>query len=83
MYDLGDDAQAALLMQESLALGRELGEMWGIASALRILGSIARRRGEHKEARDLYEESLSLFKENGDTRGAAMVLADLREVVRE
>jgi uncharacterized protein HemY len=83
MCDQGEDAQATELIEESLTLSRELGETWGIASALRLLGSMAFRRREYEQARQLYEESLSLFQENGDKRGVALVLASLAEVAGE
>ncbi len=73
----GNQARASELLRDSLSLYRELGEIWGIATALRAIGTLARRQGEYGEAGRLYRESLKLYEENGDPQAVALVLSDL------
>jgi predicted ATPase/transcriptional regulator with XRE-family HTH domain len=72
-----DDARARLLNEECLALGRELGDAWLIAFALRMLGWIAKGQGRFDQATTLLQESLTLARDNGDLFLAADSLAGL------
>jgi tetratricopeptide (TPR) repeat protein len=73
----GDYARAKELYQESLQLGRELGDMDSVAESLSNLGTLAQRQGAWVQARALYEESLALRRELGDKWGIAASLNDL------
>jgi predicted ATPase/class 3 adenylate cyclase/DNA-binding CsgD family transcriptional regulator len=73
----GDDAGARLLNEECLALGRELGDSWLIAFALRTLGFIANGQGRYDQATTLLQESLTLARDIGDLFLAADSLAGL------
>ena len=72
--DEGDLATAWALNQESLAIGRELGDRDCIATALYSLGLAAFLRGEYKDARPLFQEALAIRRELGDRLGLARVL---------
>lgn len=63
----GDYAAALPLLEESLALWREVGDQPGLARALRTLGEALYGQGEHLQAKKLLEESLALYRELGDT----------------
>src|SRR5436190_479591 len=52
-----------LLLEESLAICRELGDRQGAASSLQLLGFRAMVRAEWEVARSCYEESLALYTE--------------------
>ena len=65
---LRDSSAAMVLVEESLALFRELNEQPGIAQALNIIGEIARFSGDDDYARRAYEESLALSRQTGETR---------------
>jgi tetratricopeptide (TPR) repeat protein len=62
----GDYDTVRKLLEESLALLRELGDKFGIAGVFYILGNLARTQGDYMEARSLYEESLTLCSEMND-----------------
>ncbi len=70
-------AQARRLLQESLALWRELGDTWGIALALSNLGLVIQNQGDDGLAEALYTESLALRQQRGDTAGIALSLDNL------
>ena len=67
------DVSAAALMEQSLALARELEDRGGIARALTSLGSIAIGRNDLGLARTLLDEALTLNREIGDADGIANV----------
>src|SRR5262249_48743480 len=66
--------------EESLALGREVGDKQGIAFSLNNLGDVVQRQRDHLTAQSLYEESLAIFRELGDKRGIGYALSNLGEV---
>jgi predicted ATPase/DNA-binding CsgD family transcriptional regulator len=68
-YTMLGEAQAAIpIVEQSLALFRELNYQPGIAQALNIIGEIARYSGDDDRARTAYEECLSVSKQTGETR---------------
>jgi predicted ATPase/DNA-binding CsgD family transcriptional regulator len=69
--------RATALLQESVALYRELGDNRGVASALQFLGYAAREQGRYEQAKAFHEESLSLWRELGDEAGIANSLGHL------
>ncbi len=73
----GDFERQDVILQESLALYRELGDKLGVAQSLNNLGSIAYSRGDWERAAALYMESLSLRRELGDKWGIANSLNNL------
>src|SRR5205823_11246677 len=56
------------LVEESLALFRELNHQPGIAQALNIIGEIARFSGDDDYARHVYEQCLAVSQQTGETR---------------
>ncbi len=80
VYNQGDYLRAVELLDESLAISRELGDVRGISSTLNNLGTVAVYRGEYVQAQAFYEESLGLLRELGDKRNMANVLANLGTV---
>jgi predicted ATPase/DNA-binding CsgD family transcriptional regulator len=56
------------LVEESLALFRELNHQPGIAQALNIIGEIARFSGDDDYARHAYEQCLAVSQQTGETR---------------
>ena len=65
-YHQGDYPVARHHHEESLAIGRELGDRKGIASSLHCIGNVALAEGDHASAQKLYEESLAIKRELGD-----------------
>jgi len=57
------------LYQESLAIGKEIGDKQGEATSLNNLGEIATARGDMEEAERLYQESFVINKEIGNPQG--------------
>ena len=69
-------------LKEALSIGRELGDPWNTATALRNLGLLENIRGNYQEARELLEESLEVWRTMGpDGRtGSAWTLIFLGDV---
>jgi non-specific serine/threonine protein kinase len=81
-YHQGDYPAARALQEESLAICRELGDRFGIASSLNSLGNVAFNQGDYPAARALHEESLAIRRELGDRFGSAGSLNNLGLVAR-
>jgi tetratricopeptide (TPR) repeat protein len=73
----GEYERAATLHEESLALRRALGDLWGTAASLNHLGNVAYMQGEYGRATALHEEALALQRALGDRRGIAGSLLSL------
>jgi predicted ATPase/DNA-binding SARP family transcriptional activator len=52
-------------LEEALSIGRELGDQWNTATALRYLGLLASMQGNYVEARSLLEQSLEISRTMG------------------
>ncbi len=76
----GNDTKARALLEESLALAREVGDTGRIAYVLLSLGSVLSGQDEYDRTNDLLEESLALFRELSDTEGMAWSLYILGRV---
>lgn len=59
-------------LEEALSIGRELGDQWNIATALRNLGLLACIQGNYGEARSYLEQSLAIWKKLGSQGTAGM-----------
>jgi predicted ATPase/class 3 adenylate cyclase len=79
----GDDVAVQILLNESLALFRVLGDRRGSAATLVNMGIAAWRHGDYARATALLEESLTLYRDIGDADGHADALAWLAAVARE
>ncbi|MGH2369353.1 MAG: ATP-binding protein, partial [Chloroflexota bacterium] len=79
----GNSARAAALLEEGLALRRQLGDKRDIATALAELAVLAIDQGDWPRAAALLEEGLALRREVGDTWGIAASLHELGIVARE
>jgi non-specific serine/threonine protein kinase len=79
---LNQDAaeRARSLYEESFAILREQGNMNFLAYAVRRLGLLAWREGDHKKARTLCKESLILNQEVGDPRGVLACVAGFADI---
>jgi predicted ATPase/DNA-binding SARP family transcriptional activator len=77
----GDSRKARALIEESLALFRELGDPHGIAHALVTLGYVVRYQDDYPAARALIEESLAIYRGLGDLYGVAHSLGSLGYVL--
>ena len=81
--DQGDYAAARALVEESLAVGRDLGDKRSIVLSIHNLGAVAREQGDYAAARSLLEESLAVGRDLGDKRNIALSLNSLGSVARE
>jgi predicted ATPase/class 3 adenylate cyclase len=66
-----DNDRAALLLEQGLRLGEELGDSEIIAQALGDLGWVAQNRGQMRTAMGLFERAQGLMQAVGNVRGAA------------
>jgi predicted ATPase len=78
----GDDAAARSLLEESLAIARELQNPGDQAVALNALAIFSRDRGDLELARTLFEQSASLWRELQDPRAVARSLSNLANLVK-
>jgi non-specific serine/threonine protein kinase len=62
----GDSATAELRAEEGLGLHRQLGNAWGSAVCLLLIGTIANNAQDYDRAREALDESIRLFGEVGD-----------------
>ncbi len=76
LYNHGDDDKTAIrLLQESLAISRQLNDETCQANVLDTLGDVAWRFGDFPKAKAYYAESLELFRRLGDPRSIGISLA--------
>src|SRR6266700_4112258 len=61
-----DYLPAVRRLEAALRLYRELGDARGVASALQVLGSVAREQGRYARAMELHTESLAIAEGAGD-----------------
>jgi predicted ATPase/class 3 adenylate cyclase len=76
-YRQDDFAAARTLLEESLAIRRQLGDLKGIGAAAGNLGMVVLDEGDFASARTLHEESLAIARELGNRNGVAASLANL------
>ena len=79
----GDHGSAEPLVEESLALFRELDDRLGTAYALSNAGFAANGHGQHQRAITLNEEAVNRFLEVGEKWGAAIQLCFLAVAWRD
>jgi len=79
----GDPATARALLEESLAINRELKSTWGIAGTLIYLGELAYEQAELVCARALFEESLVSIRKLENKWDLALALRGLASVALE
>lgn len=72
-----EQASALALGAEALSISREISYMWGITSALGLLGQLELNQGDLPSARSHLEEALVLRRELGDGWGIAWGLYSL------
>ena len=75
--DREDHGRATQLFEESIALSREMGHGWGLASSVMSLATLTHEQGDSQRATELYEESIDLFRERGAKLGLAWGLNNL------
>jgi predicted ATPase/class 3 adenylate cyclase len=71
--EYGDIAAARRFDEEALNLFRALGDAWGVANSVFLLGSTASLDHDWDTARQLFEESLEAFRELGDDHYVLLV----------
>ena len=76
----GDYRRATALLEEALALCRDMGVKQLFAWASSLLADVAHDQGNDERATALLEESLTLFRDIGDKDGLAFTLSVLGTV---
>lgn len=71
---------AEAMLQQSLALYRQIGDDEGSGWILDAIGAIALQRKNFGQARQLFEESLALHRAEGSQRGISHTLDDLGQL---
>jgi predicted ATPase len=62
----GDSATARDPAERALALQKELGDRWGIANSVLLLGNVEAQDEHFEAARELFEDALHRFEDLGD-----------------
>jgi hypothetical protein len=62
------------MIEESLALSREIGDRTGEGWALNLLGRMALERADHDTARQLWQKAQAIFQETGEPSAMAFNL---------
>jgi tetratricopeptide (TPR) repeat protein len=75
-----DTERAIVLIEQALALWRELGDKPGMADALLNLGRVARLQGDYERSGKLLQECLTLFREQQIMWGVVWALISLGDV---
>jgi non-specific serine/threonine protein kinase len=75
--DQGDPAIARSLLEESVAISREIGDRYTLALVLVTLGRTVAVAGDPVAARPILEEGGTIFRELGDQYGQALSLNNL------
>jgi predicted ATPase len=75
--DLGENETSLSLHEESLTIGRELGDRWNTAMALTCLGMRLNYLDRQEAARPPFEEALAIWQEIDDSWGIACTLTGL------
>ncbi len=70
------------VLEKSLSLWREIGDAWGLANVLQILGNPTSWSGGLNDCAAYLEECLSIRRALGDRRGTAQTLAAQSELLR-
>ncbi len=77
-YTMAPEPEAALpIVEESLALFRDLKHQPGMAQALNIIGEIARFNGDDDRAKRAYEECLAVCQQTGERRRIVFMFENL------
>jgi predicted ATPase/class 3 adenylate cyclase len=72
-----DYVRARCLLERSVTLYRQLGDLQGAAGCLNNLGVFARDQGDYSAARSFHEQSLTIYQELGKTSLTALTLCNL------
>jgi len=72
-----DQIAAQEMLAQSIKIFAEIGDRWGEANALRILGELLWGISSYKEAEKTLRRSLAIYQELGDRRGMAITLVFL------
>jgi predicted ATPase/class 3 adenylate cyclase len=64
--ETGDYGTARLRAEEALELHRGIGDVWGTAISVQLLGNVHADERDFESARQLFEEALGMFRSLGD-----------------
>ncbi|MFN8495067.1 MAG: tetratricopeptide repeat protein [Caldilineaceae bacterium] len=73
----GDSALGLTLVEEGIALYRQLGDTWAVADGLRLAGWVHDELHQREQKIAAFEESLQLFRQLGDAAKTATLLVSL------
>jgi predicted ATPase len=79
-WKLSDPDLERLLIEQSLALYRELGNQWGIAQGLSAHSHVDWRTGNHDSGLARAQAALTIHQGRGDRRGQAICIAMLARI---
>ena len=77
-----DLADAQPILEEGLALARELGDRWLVGQGLMTLGSVQTKLGDWASGRARFEEALALFRQAGSKSNIGWALGSLGDIAR-
>ncbi|MBM4430078.1 MAG: tetratricopeptide repeat protein, partial [Chloroflexi bacterium] len=68
------------LLEETMALFREVGPLWGVGACLNNLGETYRTEGDYTAAARYYQQALAVRRQCGHRRGEVITLFNLGEL---
>lgn len=77
-----DWTQASRLLEESLAISRDLDDTAASAATLNYLGQVAEAQGHYERAAIMFDQSLALFQQIGDREGSATALTSRAQIAQ-
>ena len=72
-----DPRRAMLVLEECIAIARDLGNRRGEGNALGVLGVVYHRLGDMHKAIECFEEAFRIARETGDRRGQGSAMGNL------
>lgn len=77
-----DWTHASRLLEDSLAISRDLADDAASATTLNYLGQVAEAQGNYQRAAVLFDQSLALFQQIGDREGSATALTSRAQIAQ-
>ena len=75
--DQGDIEESRGLIEEAVAIARQIGDRWYLGNYLNNLGNAVRAQGDSETASKIYLESLAIYRELQDQWALAYLFEDI------
>ena len=76
-WEQNEYAEAQMLLEQALALFRQIDDQMGVADVYHWLGHLAQGQGDHARARSFFQDSYTRLNDFGDRVSLTLLLSDL------